>query len=171
METFSSLNIIDLVALVILAVSIVFGMLHGLTGELARACGIAAGAATGYHTRWLWQSLAEQNVAAGISRGIFVVVAVLLTALIVSAVVWRVVKRFFRFLLRQPTDCILGIVFGAARGIVIVLFFLWLSGFVAQGKARRYVFHDSAAGRIASLLGVQDEPEGKEENHKSGDES
>jgi len=152
-----SFNIIDIVALAGIALSALMGVLHGLTGELARLCGVGAGALAGYYTARLWQSLAAQwftEEAARMQRGIVVVVAILVTVVVTSAVTWRIVKRFLRLILQQPADGILGGVFGTVRGAVVVLFLLCLGSFVLRGDAEDYVFWNSTTGR-SSLPAVR----------------
>jgi len=145
-------NGVDIIAVAIVAASVLVGVFRGATGEAARLCGFGAGVFAGYYTVGIWQNLAAGWIVedtAKLSRGIAVVVAVVLTAMVVWIIVSRIVKRFLKLLLEQPTDGILGFLFGGLRGVTIVLILFCLSSFILQGETADYVFWESRIGKAS----------------------
>jgi membrane protein required for colicin V production len=144
-------NAVDIATLVILGISVLVGALQGLTGEVARLCGIVAGVTAAYHTARLWQRLVAQMItdeAARMQRGFALVVIILLVVLVTGAIVWHLVKRFLKLFLRQPTDGVLGIVFGLGRGIVLIVLLLCLGSYLLPGgETEDYVFWHSYTGK------------------------
>ncbi len=143
---------IDLLVLVILALGAVIGAFRGLTGELARITGIAGALVIGMASHPLWGFLADK-LAGGenqnVVRGLIMVVGLVVTAVVGGKLASRLAGHFFRLLIGQPVDALLGILVGTLRSAALIVAFLFLASHLAFGNFGTALFEESLTGRKA----------------------
>ncbi len=153
--------IFDILAIVVLALSALFGLIKGFVHQLIKAIGLAGAIYIIY--RWggdVAGFLSDNLGIPSYTASYLTIPAILFGAFIVVSIPAYLLRRALKRTRFGPADRILGLVFGAAKGVVLCagLFFI-LVQMPNENKAirkvfvRHRVFYDSLASeKLASLL-------------------
>ena len=127
------MTVFDYVVLFIVAVSLVLGMWRGVVGEIiALVAWVLA-----FFAAWWWGSLLAPgftSIADPVLRQVAAWVAIFVAVLVVMALLRLAVRSLIKALGMTLTDRLLGTVFGAARGLLIVLALVAVGGMTALPK-------------------------------------
>lgn len=129
------MNVADIVILVVIALSMLFGLLRGfLTEILSLACWVAA-----FWVAWAFGHAAARGYAGVVRDPTVAIVAGYVTCfvavLVAGAVLGWMLRGFLRRSHLQGGDHALGALFGIARGLVLVTFAVLMLGFTSLPQA------------------------------------
>ena len=154
----NALQPVDFCAYAAVAAFAGIGLWRGISGEIANACGLLAALFAGLPVHRFAASFvsAHRLVEPGAAERIAAWVASLAACLGVFGLVYRLVARFVSFLVPQPTNAIMGLVLGAAKGVVLcalALGFARAAGIDAgvSGASAPVRMIDECASRYADL--------------------
>jgi|SRR5690554_352048 membrane protein required for colicin V production len=119
------INIVDLIVIVVLLLSALLAFSRGFVHEVL---GVGAWVAAIFATLWLFspvQEIARELISIELLADIAAGVAIFLVALILFSIVSRMIGRRVRESSLGFLDRTLGVLFGLARGVVIICL-LWL---------------------------------------------
>ena len=127
----------DYVVMTIVAASVALGVWRGVVGEIIA---LAAWVLAFFAARW-WGSEVAHLVFSGIIadpalRIVAAWVAVFVVVLLLMALLRLAVRGLLKALGLSPTDRLLGVIFGLARGLLIVLVLVALGGMLSMAKEK-----------------------------------
>lgn len=126
----------DYVVIAIVAASVVLGIWRGVLGEIIA---LAAWVMAFFAAKW-WGAEVARVVFAGIAdpavRIVAAWVAVFVAVLMVMALLRLAVRGLLKALGLSLTDRLLGVIFGLARGLLIVLVLVAVGGMVSVAKEK-----------------------------------
>ncbi|MBE2257746.1 MAG: CvpA family protein [Rhodobacteraceae bacterium] len=129
------MTVFDYVVLFVVAASLVLGMWRGVVGEIIA---LVAWVLAFFAARW-WGSMVAQaftSIADPVLRIVAGWVAVFVAVLVVMALLRLAVRGLLKALGMTLTDRLLGIVFGVARGLLIVLVLVAVGGMTSLPKEK-----------------------------------
>lgn len=127
----------DYVAMAIVAASVMLGVWRGVVGEVIA---LVAWVLAFFAARW-WGGEVAQVVFSGVIadpalRIVAAWVAVFVAVLLLMALLRLAVRGLLRALGLSPTDRLLGVIFGMARGLLIVLVLVAVGGMLSMAKEK-----------------------------------
>lgn len=126
----------DYVVLAILLASVVLGMWRGVVGEVIA---LAAWVLAFFAAKW-WGDEAARLFFAGIAdpfvRLVVAWVAIFVVVLVLMAIVRLAMRGLLKALGLSLSDRLLGVFFGAARGLAIVLALVTVGGMMSMAKEK-----------------------------------
>lgn len=145
---------VDLAGLAILAICAIAGKVRGLSGLLSSLLGLLLALLGG---NLLHAPLAavmkripycrDHSWAGDLLPYILAVGAVLAGYLILSAML----RRFFKLVIGQPVDGLLGLVAGLLQGLLVLVFACALAGLLPEGSAMRVIVcEESRSGSVVA---------------------
>ena len=127
----------DYVVIAIVSASVLLGVWRGVVGEVIA---LVAWVLAFFVAKW-WGDEVAQVVFAGIIadpalRIVAAWVAVFVVVLLLMALLRLAVRGLLKALGLSPTDRLLGVIFGLARGLLIVLVLVAVGGMLSMAKAK-----------------------------------
>ena len=127
----------DYVVVAIVSASVLLGVWRGVVGEVIA---LVAWVLAFFAAKW-WGDEVAQRVLAGIIadpalRIVAAWVAVFVVVLLLMALLRLAVRGLLKALGLSPTDRLLGVIFGLARGLLIVLVLVAVGGMLSMAKER-----------------------------------
>ena len=127
----------DYVVIAIVSASVLLGVWRGVVGEVIA---LVAWVLAFFAAKW-WGDEVAQVVFAGIIadpalRIVAAWVAVFVVVLLLMALLRLAVRGLLKALGLSPTDRLLGVIFGLARGLLIVLVLVAVGGMLSMAKER-----------------------------------
>ena len=127
----------DYVAMAIVAASVLLGVWRGVVGEVIA---LVAWVLAFFAAKW-WGSEVAHLVFSGIIadpalRIVAAWVAVFVVVLLLMALLRLAVRGLLKALGLSPTDRLLGVIFGLARGLLIVLVLVAVGGMLSMAKEK-----------------------------------
>lgn len=153
------LNNLDVVFLIIVGISALVGIARGMTKEILSIIGWVLAAAALYYLVPIIEPIAQTYIASKMMANIVAGLAVL----IVFSLIWILTVDKISSVIRSSTlsalDRILGFVFGAARGILIIILIALLVTTVVPEESKKGTFAESqyfqlAKANIDPLVGL-----------------
>jgi len=149
METLPTLNLVDIVALGLIAIGGIQGFFRGLSGELARLIGaiIAFVAGVSLHGpvgEWVLRNTRLENQTAHA----LAFVATVFLAVLIMLVLRLVIKRLIKVVFADGFDKTMGIVAGLARMSVIVCIIFLVMNLIPHAYLNRHFGEESAIGSV-----------------------
>ena len=129
------MTVFDYVVLFVVAVSLIIGMWRGVVGEIIA---LVAWVLAFFAARW-WGSLVAEGFTSIADPALRLVagwVTIFVAVLVVMALLRLAVRSLLKALGMTLTDRLLGIIFGAARGLVIVLVLVAVGGMTSLPKEK-----------------------------------
>jgi membrane protein required for colicin V production len=127
----------DYVVVAIVSASVLLGVWRGVVGEVIA---LVAWVLAFFAAKW-WGDEVAQRVLAGIIadpalRIVAAWVAVFVVVLLLMALLRLAVRGLLKALGLSPTDRLLGVIFGLARGLLIVLVLVAVGGMLSLAKEK-----------------------------------
>ncbi len=149
-EQITTAGCIDATAITLIVVFCIAGSVRGLAGECGRFLALASGIAT----ILLLYPLLKSNIFTGseLPWKVLSMVGAILVAAIVGLLVNFLTKKFFRIIVGQPADAIIGAIVSmltTAIAIVVACFFLYS---LPNERIQKNLFQDSMTGRLSEPL-------------------
>lgn len=139
---------IDCIALIVLLIGAIRGGFRGLSGEVARICGLGASVGVGlFCAGWVGGLMQDWLPKAHILRGTLTVIALITLSALIGCMVKYILDKSLRLIVDQPANAVLGIIAGGLRALVLVIAVYFLASFVAYGVFGEAMFKDSKLGR------------------------
>lgn len=143
------LNNLDVVFLIIVGISALVGIARGMTKEILSIIGWVLAAAALYYLVPIVEPIAQTYIASKMMANIVAGLAVL----IVFSLIWILTVDKISSVIRSSTlsalDRILGFVFGAARGILIIILIALLITTVIPEESKKGTFAESQYFQLA----------------------
>lgn len=147
MVDFSTL---DIILVILLAIGIIRGAFHGLSGELAGLFGLAAAAAAGwFFYEPLGVYLADRTELTDLQADTAALLGILVAALIVLWAVSSLLRRIMEFTFKGLLERLGGALLGGIRYAVLLAIVLLTVAQFSDGAAHRVVTEDSIVARRA----------------------
>jgi uncharacterized membrane protein required for colicin V production len=149
MEHFSTVNPVDIVALMIICVNLIIGLSRGLSGELAGLVGTAAAFGLGIFfqtpfSSWLQDHTRLQGRSAQAVAFISTAIAVIIIAILLRLILRKIMKITF-----EPTvDKVGGLISGFIRSSILVLIIFVAVNMCPHEYLNRKFGEESMIGRL-----------------------
>lgn len=151
------MNIVDMVVIAVVCVCLIRGIFRGLSRELSSIIGILAG----FYSAYLFYPHAAGKLPAFIPRGAFADMAgfalVFCCVVIAVGLLGLLVRYALGITMMGWLDRLLGGLFGAVKGVLVVvvlLFFITRVGGAALPYAKNSRFHGMAVDMAGSMTDV-----------------
>ncbi len=144
---------IDGVSLLVLVVGAARGATNGLTGEVARVLSTVVALSVAFWSLEFVHTLAARTLPGQMAPGwklLIAICAVLAGAAILAWLLRRLADRMLRLLVDQPANAVFGVVFGSARGALLIVALLFLASLWPNPDLQHSLFGQSVAGNIAA---------------------
>lgn len=112
-------DILDIVAIGIVAVGCLLGLLRGLSGEIARILALVGAFAAGSLAGPAWRSACASWFPAPFPQGLASIIGLLLIATLAGWIVRKFVDKCLKLLVPQPANAILGGILGAVAAFCL----------------------------------------------------
>ncbi len=149
MDALPTLNLVDIVALGLIAIGGIQGFLRGLSGELARLIGtvlafVAGVALHGPVGEWvLKHTRLEDQTAHALAF-----VATVVLAIVIMLLLRLVIKRLIKIVFADGFDKTMGVAAGLVRMTVVVCIIFLIMNLVPHDYLNRHFGEESAIGSI-----------------------
>ena len=140
---------VDAAVAVLRALSLVFGAVRGLAGEVSRRLAFGTGLAV---LAVAYPFVRSFFPAEGEAHSVLAFAATVLLAAIAGAVVRAFARRFLKLLVGQPADSVIGAFLRLATTSIAVLTVFAFLRLLPIEAVRRVVFEESVSGRTALPL-------------------
>lgn len=140
---------VDAAVAILLALSLVFGAVRGLAGEVSRLLAFGTGLAVLAVAYPFVRSFFPDE---GEAHSVLAFAATILLAAVAGALVRTAARRFLKLLVGQPADSVIGAFLRLATTSIAVLMVLAFLRLLPIDAVRRVVFEESVSGRTALPL-------------------
>lgn len=149
MNIFSTLNPVDIGAIVLLIAGIIIGFRHGLSGEIARFIGTLAALVLGLYFYKSGGNVITENTrmgeaAANVTAFILIIAIILLLTLLARLILRSIMKISFEGGLEKAGGCIAGLL----RAAMVVLMIIITMNMWPHDYLNRVFGKDSVIGRV-----------------------
>jgi len=144
------LNNLDVIFLIIIGISALVGIARGMTKEILSITGWILAAATVFYIVPLLNPVMEQHIASKILASVVSGMIVLIVFSLIWVLTVDKIASVIRLSKLSYLDRLLGFVFGAARGIIIVILIALMVNTLIPEEAKKGVFAESQYFEIAS---------------------
>lgn len=148
---FAQISWVDAVLLAVLAISVIVGVIRGFVFELLSLAGWLA---AWFAAQW-FAPVAARHVPIGVPGSALNLGAAFALVFVVALIVWAIAARLIRLLLHATPlsvpDRGLGAIFGALRGVVLLLAAAAVIGLTPAAKAAAWQ-QSRGAGALSTLL-------------------
>lgn len=129
------MNAFDVAAIVIIAFCLIRGLFKGLIGELSGIIGVVAGFYGAYTYYPLISARAEEWIQNPGIRNLTAFFLLFCAILIIVSLISILIRKFLNLVFLGWMDRIFGLVFGAAKGLLIVsVIFIMITHFLPKGS-------------------------------------
>jgi membrane protein required for colicin V production len=130
------MNAFDIAIIVIVSFCLIRGMFNGLIGEISGIIGVFAGFYGAYTYYPLMAVYAEGFIETPGIRNLMVFFFLFCAILIIVSLIALLIRKILRLVFLGWVDRILGLVFGAAKGLLIVsVFFIMITTFLPKSSS------------------------------------
>ena len=145
----ASLSLVDIIAILLMAVGGIQGYFRGFSGELARLIGAVLAFFAGVWMRasvggWIYNNTRLGEQAANALAFIVTVILALLFMLVLR----MLIKRLVRVVFAESFDKLAGVFAGVLRMSILVLIFFLCMNMIPHGYLNRVFGEESVIGRI-----------------------